>query len=94
MKDALDAAGIDITELSKRIGVSRPTVYKYISTYDDRPEALPENVRAFFDRLASEQNLTVEKGRITLAECFPTDIEAFNKETDKALESVICKKSC
>ena len=91
MKDALDAAGIDITELSKRIGVSRPTVYKYISTYDDRPEALPENVRAFFDRLASEQNLTVEKGRITLAECFPTDIEAVNKETDKALESVIEK---
>lgn len=91
MKDAIDAAGIDITDLAKRIGVSRPTVYKYISSYGEKPESVPANVRAFFDRLKSEGNLTAEKGRIILAECFPTDTEAVNRETDKALESIIDK---
>lgn len=91
MKDAIDAAGIDITELAKRIGVSRPTLYKYIGSFVEKPESVPVNVRAFFDRLKSEDNLTNEKGRIILAECFPTDTEATNKETDKALESIIDK---
>ncbi|TQS82674.1 MAG: hypothetical protein A3Q59_04120 [Methanomethylophilus alvi] len=91
MKDIIDAAGIDITELSKRIGVSRPTVYKYIKTYREKPESVPENVRTFFERLLAEGNLTAEKGRIILAECFPTDNESVNRETDKALETLIEK---
>ncbi len=91
MKDAISSAGIDITELAKRIGVSRPTVYKYIGLFGEKPESLPANVRAFFDRLQSEDNLNPEKGRVILSECFPTDTETENKEADKALETVIGK---
>ncbi len=91
MKGAIGSAGIDITELAKRIGVSRPTVYKYIGLFGEKPESLPTNVRTFFERLQSEDNINPEKGRIILSECFPTDNETKNKEADKALETAIEK---
>ena len=43
---------ITITELSKLLGKSRPTVYKYISDYETgRYSALPHSVKALFDKI-------------------------------------------
>ena len=95
MKDAMDAAGIKISELSKRVGVSRTMMYKYINAYETASESIPNNVRAFFDRLTTQSNLNAEKGKILISECFPTKSESINKETDKALENIIenfCKE--
>lgn len=91
MKDLLNAAGIDITDLSKRAEVSRPTIYKYIKAYMEGTGFVPETFRTFFDRLKTETNLTVEKGRIIVSEYFPTDLESVQKEVDEALESIIEK---
>ena len=45
---------VTITELSKLLGKSRPTVYKYISDYESgNHSALPHSVRSLFDRIMS-----------------------------------------
>ena len=45
---------VSITELSKLLGKSRPTVYKYISDYESgNCSALPHSVRSLFDRIMS-----------------------------------------
>ena len=45
---------VTITELSKLLGKSRPTVYKYVSDYEaGNYRALPHSVRALFDKILS-----------------------------------------
>ena len=45
---------ITITELSKLLGKSRPTVYKYISDYEaGNYAALPHSVKSLFDKIIS-----------------------------------------
>lgn len=45
---------ITITELSKLLGKSRPTVYKYVSDYEaGRYSALPHSVKSLFDKIVS-----------------------------------------
>jgi hypothetical protein len=45
---------VTITELSKLLGKSRPTVYKYVSDYEaGNYRALPHSVRALFDKIMS-----------------------------------------
>ena len=45
---------VTITELSKLLGKSRPTVYKYISDYESgNYSALPHSVRSLFDKITS-----------------------------------------
>ena len=45
---------VTITELSKLLGKSRPTVYKYISDYESgNYSALPHSVRSLFDKIMS-----------------------------------------
>lgn len=43
---------VTITELSKLLGKSRPTVYKYVSDYEaGNYSALPHSVRSLFDKI-------------------------------------------
>ena len=45
---------ITITELSKLLGKSRPTVYKYVSDYESgNYSAIPHSVRSLFDKIMS-----------------------------------------
>ena len=45
---------VTITELSKLLGKSRPTVYKYVSDYEaGNYSALPRSVRSLFDKITS-----------------------------------------
>ncbi len=45
---------VTITELSKLLGKSRPTVYKYISDYEaGNYSALPHSVKSLFDKIMS-----------------------------------------
>ena len=45
---------VTITELSKLLGKSRPTVYKYVSDYEaGRYSALPHSVKSLFDKVVS-----------------------------------------
>lgn len=45
---------VTITELSKLLGKSRPTVYKYVSDYESgNYSALPHSVRSLFDKIMS-----------------------------------------
>ena len=45
---------VTITELSKLLGKSRPTVYKYVSDYEaGRYSALPHSVKSLFDKISS-----------------------------------------
>ena len=45
---------VTITELSKLLGKSRPTVYKYVSDYEaGNYSALPHSVRSLFDKIIS-----------------------------------------
>ena len=45
---------VTITELSKLLGKSRPTVYKYIFDYESgNYSALPHSVRSLFDKITS-----------------------------------------
>ena len=45
---------VTITELSKLLGKSRPTVYKYVSDYESGNfSALPHSVKALFDKIVS-----------------------------------------
>ena len=45
---------VTITELSKLLGKSRPTVYKYVSDYESgNYSALPHSVRSLFDKIIS-----------------------------------------
>ncbi len=46
---------ISITELSRLLGKSRPTVYKYVSDFESGNErALPPSVRKLFREIAAE----------------------------------------
>lgn len=43
---------VTITELSKLLGKSRPTVYKYVSDYESgNYSAIPHSVRSLFDKI-------------------------------------------
>ena len=45
---------VSITELSKLLGKSRPTVYKYVSDYESgNYSALPNSVRSLFDKIVA-----------------------------------------
>ena len=45
---------ITITELSKLLGKSRPTVYKYISDYESgNYSAIPNSIKSLFDKIMS-----------------------------------------
>ena len=45
---------VTITELSKLLGKSRPTVYKYISDYESgNYSAIPHSVKALFEKIMS-----------------------------------------
>lgn len=45
---------VSITELSKLLGKSRPTVYKYVSDYESgNYKAIPHSVRSLFDKIMS-----------------------------------------
>ena len=45
---------VTITELSRLLGKSRPTVYKYISDYEAcNYSALPHSVKSLFDKIMS-----------------------------------------
>ena len=45
---------VTITELSKSLGKSRPTVHKYISDYESgNYSALPHSVKSLFDKIMS-----------------------------------------
>ena len=45
---------VTITELSKLLGKSRPTVYKYVSDYESgNYAAIPHSVRSLFDKIMS-----------------------------------------
>lgn len=45
---------VTITELSKLLGKSRPTVYKYVSDYEaGNYGAIPHSVRSLFDKITS-----------------------------------------
>ena len=45
---------VTITELSKLLGKSRPTVYKYVSDYEaGNYSAIPHSVRSLFDKIMS-----------------------------------------
>ena len=45
---------VSITELSKLLGKSRPTVYKYVSDYESgNYSALPHSVKSLFDKIVS-----------------------------------------
>lgn len=45
---------VTITELSKLLGKSRPTVYKYVSDYESgNYSAIPHSVRSLFDKIMS-----------------------------------------
>lgn len=45
---------VTITELSKLLGKSRPTVYKYISDYESgNYAAIPHSVKSLFDKIMS-----------------------------------------
>lgn len=45
---------VTITELSKLLGKSRPTVYKYVSDYESgNYSALPHSVKSLFDKIVA-----------------------------------------
>ena len=45
---------VTITELSKLLGKSRPTVYKYVSDYEaGNYSAIPHSVKSLFDKILS-----------------------------------------
>ncbi len=45
---------VTITELSKLLGKSRPTVYKYVSDYESgNYSAIPHSVKSLFDKIMS-----------------------------------------
>ncbi len=66
---------ISITELSKSIGKSRPTVYKYISDYEHGSyDQVPASLLKLFDR--------IEKENITKSEVYQYCEKYFYKEGD------------
>lgn len=66
---------ISITELSRLIGKSRPTVYKYISDYEHGElEQVPTTMVTLFQR--------IEKENITKQEVYAHCQKYFYKETD------------
>lgn len=45
---------VTITELSKLLGKSRPTVYKYVSDYESgNYSSIPHSVKSLFDKIMS-----------------------------------------
>lgn len=80
---------ITIKELSERVGVSRPTMYKYLRNYRDNPGAVPPKVCELFDRMSSDDSLDSAGARDILDCFFPTEAQSFINKTDKELQPVI-----
>ncbi len=50
IKDRLKELDIKISELAEYFNVTRPTIYKYISTFDEgKTEGIPQKIRDLFD---------------------------------------------
>ncbi|WP_400204892.1 hypothetical protein [Methanomethylophilus alvi] len=64
----------NVSKIANDFGVSRPTMYKYIENYDaGQKDALPENVRTFFDeKLSEEDGTTIERIKDELKEQIAT----------------------
>ncbi len=79
---------VTITELSNMLGRSRPTVYKYVSDYEDGNfSALPRQVRTLFDKIMDEG--LSKKGAIDYCrEWFARVDEDPEERTEKAAKPV------
>ena len=92
MKDQLNKYGVDVTELSKRFNLSRPTVYKYMSRYiEGELSAIPEKYRIFFEFISNKPEPTAAEVKAFLQNMFPQGSESVTIESDNALEEVISK---
>ena len=92
MKELLTKYGLDVTELSKRFGISRPTMYKYIDHFKTgRIDSIPEKYRSFFEMISRDVLPTEEEVRQFLLEFFPTEIESGVIDSDRALEDILRK---
>ena len=92
MKELLSKFGLDVTELSKRFGVSRPTTYKYIDHFKTgRIDSIPEKYRSFFEMISHDVLPSEEEVRQFLLHIFPTEIESGVIDSDRALEDIIWK---
>lgn len=92
MKEILSKIGVDISELARRFGISRPTVYKYIKNYTEGNKAtIPEKIKAFFDFVSIDTNQNTDDAKRFLLNSFPTSAESGIVETDQALESILQK---
>ena len=73
---------VTITELSKLLGKSRPTVYKYVSDYEaGNYSALPHSVRSLFDKIISGE--TSKRGVFEYCDHWFTSRTVTNAATDK-----------
>ena len=92
MKEIISKIGVDISELARRFGISRPTVYKYIKNYTEGNKAtIPEKIKAFFDFVSIDTNQNTDDAKRFLLNSFPTSAESGIVETDQALESILQK---
>lgn len=92
MKELLSKIGIDVTELAKRFGVSRPSVYRYLECYDnDDLVSIPSGIRAFFDFVTEDENRSFDRAMGYLVDNFPTGCEAEAVEDGRIIESIVSK---
>ncbi len=56
LKDRLNDLHLGITELAKYLNISRPTLYKFISLYDeDQKKEIPKNIIQLFDYIMKNE---------------------------------------
>lgn len=92
MREILTRVGLEISELSRRFKVSRPTVYKYIDNYGSGySNDIPDKIKLFFDFLSEPSNQNKECVTRYLLDNFNTEDEIENIEDDRIIESIISK---
>lgn len=73
---------VTITELSKLLGKSRPTVYKYVSDYEaGNYSALPHSVRSLFDKIVSGE--TSKRGVFEYCDHWFTSMKRGEEKSEK-----------
>ena len=99
IRERLKDIDVKITELANYLNISRPTMYKFIDSYETgEKESVSKSVLQLFDYIESDE--TIGKNNViafilnNLVDVKETDVDGVNKIVNAVKQYVSCNPPC